>query len=136
VTDTYDYDAFGTLIAQAGSTPNSYLYCGEQFDGDLKLYYMRARYADPDRGRFWTQDSFEGLCSDPASLHKYTFCHNNPVNMSDPSGNSPLAETQIAQTISLRTRLTYGTIWAKSTMSKKFVTSSREFGVSVYTVNR
>ena len=35
VTDTYDYDAFGTLIAQYGSTPNNYLYCGQQFDADL-----------------------------------------------------------------------------------------------------
>ena len=30
LTDTYDYDAFGNLIAQSGPTPNAYLYCGEQ----------------------------------------------------------------------------------------------------------
>ncbi len=32
ITDTYTYDAFGDLIAQAGNTSNLYLYAGEQFD--------------------------------------------------------------------------------------------------------
>jgi len=58
----------------------------------MKLYYLRARYADPDRGRFWTQDSFEGFGTDPQSLHKYTFCQNNPINLRDPSGHITLTE--------------------------------------------
>ena len=29
VTDTYTYDAYGTLIVSNGSTPNKYLYCGQ-----------------------------------------------------------------------------------------------------------
>ena len=37
VTDTYDYDAFGNLIHSTGSTPNNYLFAGEQFDPDLHL---------------------------------------------------------------------------------------------------
>src|SRR6185312_13097834 len=44
VTDTYDYDAFGNLIASTGSTPNNYLFAGEQWDPNLGLYYNRARY--------------------------------------------------------------------------------------------
>ena len=28
VTDTYSYDAFGNTVAQTGSTPNEFLYCG------------------------------------------------------------------------------------------------------------
>jgi hypothetical protein len=35
VTDTYDYDAFGNLISSTGSTPNNYLFAGEQFDSAL-----------------------------------------------------------------------------------------------------
>ena len=95
VTDTYDYDAFGNLLARTGTTANIDLYQGEQFDHDLGLYYLRARYADPDRGRFWTQDSFEGFGNDPASLHKYTFNHNDPVNRRDPSGHFSLTENQM-----------------------------------------
>jgi hypothetical protein len=40
VTDTYDYDAYGLLIAQTGSTPNLYLYRGEQWDPNLELHYL------------------------------------------------------------------------------------------------
>ncbi len=99
VTDTYDYDAFGNLVAQTGTTPNLYLYSGEQFDHDLGLYYLRARYHNPQTGRFWSMDSFEGFGEDPASLHKYTYCANNPVNCSDPSGNTTLLEVGAALTL-------------------------------------
>jgi hypothetical protein len=40
----YDYDAFGNLIHQTGSTPNNYLFAGEQFDPDLGMHFLRARY--------------------------------------------------------------------------------------------
>ena len=86
-TDAYTYDAFGILIGQSGSTANNYLYCGEQFDPDLGMYYLRARYLNPGTGRFWTMDSFEGNSEDPLSLHKYLYCESNPVNGIDPSGN-------------------------------------------------
>src|SRR5208283_4142050 len=44
VTDTYDYDAWGNAVNTTGSTPDVYLYRGEQYDPDLNLYYLRARY--------------------------------------------------------------------------------------------
>jgi hypothetical protein len=31
-------------------------------------------------------DTFEGQVIDPQSLHKYTYCHGDPVNNTDPSG--------------------------------------------------
>ena len=37
VTDTYQYDAFGRLIASTGTTSNNFQYSGEQFDGNLGL---------------------------------------------------------------------------------------------------
>ena len=35
VTDSYEYDAFGNALVTTGSTPNNYLYRGEQYDSDL-----------------------------------------------------------------------------------------------------
>jgi RHS repeat-associated protein len=90
VTDTYDYDAFGNLIAQSDITPNNYLYCGEQFDADLDLYYNRTQYLDADSGRFWTKDEFDGSRGEPLSLHKYLYAGIDPVNASDPNGNETL----------------------------------------------
>ena len=93
VTDSYDYDAFGNVLDQTGSnTPNSYLFTGEQFDSDLGLYFLRARYLNAETGRFHTIDRFEGRNLDPISLHKYLYANANPVNLVDPSGNLSTAE--------------------------------------------
>jgi RHS repeat-associated protein len=81
ITDTYTYDAYGNLIATSGSTANNYLYCGEQYDPQLKLYYNRARYLNPDTGRFWTMDTFAGNNEDPLSLHKYLYAQCDPVDL-------------------------------------------------------
>ncbi|WP_333361211.1 hypothetical protein [Microcoleus sp. N3A4] len=37
ITDTYNYDAYGKLLNSTGSSDNSYLYQGEQFDSNLDL---------------------------------------------------------------------------------------------------
>jgi hypothetical protein len=37
---TYDYDAFGNLLHQTGTTPNNYLFAGEQFDPTLESHSM------------------------------------------------------------------------------------------------
>ena len=87
VTDTYDYDAFGNLIHSTGTTPNNYLYSGEQFDPDLHLYYNRARYLNVSTGRFWTMDCEDGDPHSPQSLHKYLYASADAVNRVDPSGN-------------------------------------------------
>jgi uncharacterized protein RhaS with RHS repeats len=56
VTDSYEYDAFGNKISSTGTTPNNYFYRGEQYDSDLGLYYLRARYYNPLTGRFLSRD--------------------------------------------------------------------------------
>jgi RHS repeat-associated protein len=114
ITDSYSYDAFGILIDPQIydpnsqelepvtvnnpqlATPNHYLYAGEQFDADLGLYYNRARYYNPQTGRFWTMDSYEGMQDEPPSLHKYAYCHADGVNGTDPSGKvMTLGETMV-----------------------------------------
>jgi RHS repeat-associated protein len=87
ITDRYDYDAYGILISSSGTTPNNYLFAGEQFDPALGVYYNRARYYDQRIGRFWTMDTNEGKTEDPISLHKYLYAGDNPVDHLDPSGH-------------------------------------------------
>jgi RHS repeat-associated protein len=84
---TYDYDAFGNLLHSTGTTPNNYLFAGEQFDPDLNLYYNRARYLNTSTGRFWSMDKIDGEDETPSSLHKYLYTSDDPVNNVDPSGN-------------------------------------------------
>jgi len=90
VTESYDYDSYGVMLGSgagsADAAATNLLYCGEQYDSSLSQYYLRARYYDPSNGRFTTLDPYAGNTSDPQSLHKYTYCHNDPVNAIDPSG--------------------------------------------------
>jgi RHS repeat-associated protein len=94
VTDTYDYDAFGNTINTTGSTPNVYLYRGEQYDPDLGLYYLRARYYNPVTGRFLTRDPDAGHIKTPATLHKYLYAGADPVNKADPTGRTTAAASE------------------------------------------
>jgi RHS repeat-associated protein len=101
VTDTYTYDAFGTLTARTGATPNEYLYAGERFDPETGLYHLRARYMRPETGRFWSMDSFEGAAADPPSLHKYMYAGADPVNNVDPSGHFFISLGQTMYTLAI-----------------------------------
>jgi RHS repeat-associated protein len=98
-TTRYDYDASGVLLRHEGTSENAYLYCGEQWDQDLGLYFLRARFMNPDSGRFWNMDTFEGARGDQASLHKYLYASANPVMGSDPSGYFTLFEVTLVQVI-------------------------------------
>jgi len=92
ITDSYTYDAFGMPITTSGTTPNNFLYSGEQFDSAVGAYYLRARYFNPATGRFLTMDPYAGTILDPATLHKYVYAKNNPVNATDPTGRDALLE--------------------------------------------
>jgi RHS repeat-associated protein len=92
VTDTYEYDAFGNSFTKQGTTPNVYLYRGEQYDSDLGLYYLRARYYNPATGRFLSRDPLDGNALDPKTLHKYLYAGGDPVNAMDPTGRNDLVD--------------------------------------------
>ncbi|AJQ96670.1 RHS repeat/hint domain-containing protein [Gynuella sunshinyii] len=90
ITDTYDYEAFGELLNSTGTTENSYLYGGEQYDQSLDQYYLRARYYNQNIGRFTQQDTWMGNNHDPITLHKYLYANASPAMYTDPSGNFSL----------------------------------------------
>jgi RHS repeat-associated protein len=92
VTDTYDYDAWGNTVIATGTTPNVCLYRGEQYDPELSLYYLRARYLNPLTGRFLSLDRAKGLPFHPRTLHKYLYAGGDPVNITDPTGNGFFAK--------------------------------------------
>jgi RHS repeat-associated protein len=86
VADTWQFEAFGTLVAHTGSDPNAYLFAGEMLDPNVGWSYNRARWMDPSVGRFGSMDSFAGRLLAPISLHKYLYSPGNPVDFVDPSG--------------------------------------------------
>ena len=86
ITDEYEYDAFGNSFTKVGTTPNNYLYRGEQYDPDLGLYYLRARYYNAETGRFMSRDPESGKPIYPRTLHKYLYAGGDPVDGWDPTG--------------------------------------------------
>ncbi len=99
LTDTYDYAAFGELLQSTGTTANAYRFTGEQYDGTLNQYYLRARYYDQSVGRFTQMDTFQGVMNQPVTLHKYLYGNADPANVVDPSGNFGLVSFGIANNI-------------------------------------
>jgi len=67
-------------------------YRGEQFDADLGLYYLRARYYNPNTGRFMSRDPEGGRPLNVRALHRYLYAGGDPANRIDPTGRVDLAE--------------------------------------------
>ncbi len=87
-TDRYTYDVWGNLVASTGSTPNTRLYAGEQFDPDLGLINLRARQYMPETGRFLTLDPAMGLGRRPITFNRYLYANADPLLFVDPSGRA------------------------------------------------
>jgi RHS repeat-associated protein len=68
------------------------VYRGEQYDPDLGLYYLRARYNNPATGRFLGRDPEYGKPINPATLHKYLYAGGDPVDRIDPRGRADTAD--------------------------------------------
>lgn len=58
-------------------------------DEETGLYYLRARYYDPEIGRFISKDPVPGILSAPQTLNQYVYCINNPLKYTDPTGEWP-----------------------------------------------
>jgi len=89
VTDSYDYDAWGVLVASTGSTPNTHRYVGEELDPDFGLINLRARQYDPSNGRFRTIDPLTDVLD---SRNRYLYANGDPVNRLDPLGKADAGE--------------------------------------------
>jgi RHS repeat-associated protein len=67
-----------------GSTP--YQFTGEAWDAEVELLYLRARYYQPEVGRFVTKDPWAGNVWQPSTLNRHVYVRKNSVNGIDPGG--------------------------------------------------
>ena len=91
VTDRFDYAPYGELVNHIGTTDTPFKYNGRDgvMTDDNGLYYMRARYYNPDIKRFINQDIISGSIDDGRTLNRYAYVNGDPVNLTDPFGLSP-----------------------------------------------
>jgi RHS repeat-associated protein len=102
------YDVRPTIMTLSATcailevTPSPSYYRAEQYDSDLGLYYLRARYYNPLTGRFLSRDPEDGWINVPATLHKYLYVGGDPVNWWDPTGRD---EEEYGEEISLAEKI-------------------------------
>jgi RHS repeat-associated protein len=93
ILNKYNYDAFGTLRNSTGTTPNGYLYTGQQFDAATGLYSLRARYYSQESSIFYNRDTVDLDTENPIELNRYTYAVSNPITNIDPTGTTSLFES-------------------------------------------
>jgi RHS repeat-associated protein len=95
IREQYDYDAFGfpyfyradgIKLVSSEQWGNRFLFTGREWLSDLRIYDFRNRMYQPELGRFLQPDSKE---FDAGDYNLYRYCHNDPVNKSDPTGLMP-----------------------------------------------
>ena len=87
----YEYDVFGAIRSETGTSDNTRKFTGKEFDADSNLYYYGARYYDPYIGRFTQRDPI----GDGVNWYAYTY--NNPLKYTDPTGLRSLTPTEKAK---------------------------------------
>ena len=89
---TYRYTDFGeTAINGDNKAENEVCYTGGIYDQSTGLYYLNARYYNPEDARFLIEDTYRGENDKPDTQHLYVYCANNPINHVDPSGHYAVA---------------------------------------------
>ena len=89
----YSYDAWGKCTIKSNTDNianiNPFRYRGYYYDEEISLYYLNARYYDPEVGRFISADSIDYLAPEIINgINLYAYCNNNPVMYTDPSGRA------------------------------------------------
>ncbi len=88
--ESYNYDAYGNVtiknsggsVISTSAYGNRFLFQGREYDYTTQLYNFRARWYDPETGRWLANDPI-GISG---GLNLYAFCGNDPVNYVDPMG--------------------------------------------------
>jgi len=81
--NSYQYDSYGRRTVLQEQVSNPFGYTGREYDSESGFYFYRARYYNPQTGRFISEDPI-GLAGGDPNL--YAYVRNNPTNTVDPSG--------------------------------------------------
>ena len=82
----YPFGRIQTTASQPGTFQVSRQFTGQIKDDETGLYYYGARYFDPELGRFIQPNHVIQDLSNPQSYNRYSYCINNPLRYTDPTG--------------------------------------------------
>lgn len=87
------FDVFGMPRVKPGGPDCRFAFTGREYDTAIGLYYYRARYYDPQLGRFLSPDPTVPSQDDLLSLNPYQYAQNSPTNLKDPLGTGWRADS-------------------------------------------
>ena len=82
------FDPSPEPLSPSPASWNRFTYTGHEFDPATGLYYFKARFYDPELGRFASEDPYLGDTTTPPSLDRYLYAYSNPLLFVDLSGYS------------------------------------------------
>ena len=82
-----EYSAFGNPEDTEEDTEFAHGYTGAFYDPVTRLVYLEARFYSPKQGIFLTEDTVTGDRTDAATLNRYSYCMQDPVNKTDRGGH-------------------------------------------------
>jgi|GEM_PF-3553966 len=106
---TYEYDSWGNILSIKDTNGNTitdssnialvnpFRYRSYYYDGEIGMYYLNSRYYNQEWGRFINADGYMSTGTGLLSHNMYVYCSSNPVNISDPSGNTPADALEFAR---------------------------------------
>lgn len=81
-----EYDAWGKQTIKKNDIGLTRGYTGHEILSDFGVINMNGRLYDPVLGVFFSPDSYVQAPADAQSYNRYTYCLNNPLKYTDPSG--------------------------------------------------
>ena len=97
---SYSYNSWGRMTGMTDTSNaligimNPFRYRGYILDDETGLYYVGARYYDPETGRFISPDTQLVIDSNFTGVNLYIYCGDNAINYYDPNGNACICLTQ------------------------------------------
>ena len=80
------YDPWGVQVVSRNDVNFTRGYCGHEMLNDFQLINMNGRMYDPVLGRFLSPDNYVQMPTSAQSFNRYSYCLNNPLKYTDPSG--------------------------------------------------
>ena len=80
------YDAWGRQTVTLNTIGLHRGYTGHEMMGEFGLINMNGRVYDPTLGRFLSPDNYVQAPDNSQSFNRYSYCLNNPLKYTDPSG--------------------------------------------------
>ncbi|GAB6096176.1 hypothetical protein JCM14469_24290 [Desulfatiferula olefinivorans] len=87
------YTPFGMDREPMGFDVKSHKFTDQEYDSEAGLYNYNARLYDPAIGVFISADTMVPNFANPQNLNRYTYCNNNPLIYTDPTGHWSLKRT-------------------------------------------